>query len=250
MQLACYWDRKRLIHSSMHKVYDNILKRKIQQNTHIHTLEHMFLTWCSTVLEAKPQSEIHNCRHTVWLVQYIWTYDTIPTNQCDFQPCNPLGILNGTFCRVLFLFSDRRLLRTLPQKGNNGKERWNCFNTIRSEAKQENINISCVTLSEPVHGVQGVVSVCVQHMWKASSEGKSISQYQQGKDLLWLTLYPIISTPPPALPLPPLSYGFHYSGMRVRGWEKPALHTCSAEWRHSTLKIFNMAKKHELGKHS
>lgn len=31
---------------------------------------------------------------------------------------------------------------------------------------------------------------------------------------------PIISTPPPTLPLLPLSYGFHYSGMRVRALER------------------------------
>lgn len=45
--------------------------------------------------------------------------------------------------------------------------------------------------------------------------------------------------PPPAHPPPPLlllrllpSYGFHYSGMRVRG---PTLHTCSADRRHPRL---------------
>lgn len=88
----------------------------------------------------------------------------IPIDQCDFQPRNPSGILNGTFRRVLFVFSDRRLLRTLPHKENNGKEQRNRFDTIRSEAQQENKNVTCVRLSEPVHGVQGVVFVCVQHM--------------------------------------------------------------------------------------
>lgn len=60
----------------------------------------------------------------------------------------------------------------------------------------------------------------------------------------------IISTPPTTSPTLPLSYGFHYSGMRVRGLEKPALHTCSAEWRHPSLKLFTMAKTRERGEHS
>lgn len=83
----------------------------------------------------------------------------IPIYQCDCQPSNPSGILDGTFRRVLFLFSDRCLLRTLPHKENNGKEHCSCsrFTIIRSKAKQENKNVTYVTRSEPVHGVQRVV---------------------------------------------------------------------------------------------
>lgn len=39
-------------------------------------------------------------------VHYILTCDMIPIYQCDCQPHNPPGILNGTFQGVLFLFRD------------------------------------------------------------------------------------------------------------------------------------------------
>lgn len=80
----------------------------------------------------------------------------IPIYQCDCQPRNPSGILNGTFRRVLFLFSDRCMLRMLPHKENNGKGHCSCslFTIIRRKAKQESKNVTCVTLTEPVQGAQ------------------------------------------------------------------------------------------------
>lgn len=80
--------------------------------------------------------------------------------------------------------------------------------------------------------------------WKASWQGSVLSHNSKMVVTCfdWHSI-PIICTPPPTLPLLPLSYGFHYCGMRVRGLEKPALHTCSAERRHPGFKIFNMAKK-------
>lgn len=96
----------------------------------------------------------------------------IPIYQCDCQAHNPSGILNGKLRRVLFLFGDRCLLRTLPLKENNGKEHCSCspFAIIRSKAKQENKNVTYVTLSEPVHGGQRAAFVYVQYMCKACWE--------------------------------------------------------------------------------
>lgn len=173
--------------------------------------------------------------------------------QCDCHPRNPSGIQNGTFRRVLFLFSDRCLLRTLPWKENNGEEHCSCsrFTTIRSKAKQENKIVTCVTLCEPVHGVQWVAVVYVQYMCKASwLESVWVHTIARWWRLVLIDTVSQSSPPSPNITLAPLSYGFHYSGMRVRGPENPALHTCSTEWRHPGLKNFNMAKKHEQGEHS
>lgn len=123
--------------------------------------------------------------------------------QCDCHPRNPSGILNETFQTVLFLFSDRCLLRTLPHKENNGEEHCSCFTTIRSKAKQEDKIVTCVTLREPVHGVQWVAVVYVQYMCKASWQ-ESVwvhTMVETGFD--WHCI-PIITTLPQHYPCSPL----------------------------------------------
>jgi len=163
--------------------------------------------------------------------------------QCDCHPRNPSGIQNGTFRRVLFLFSDRCLLRTLPWKENNGEEHCSCsrFTTIRSKAKQENKIVTCVTLCEPVHGVQWVAVVYVQYMRKGQLTGVCLGAYnsEDGGGLFWLTLYPNHHHPPPTLPLLPshmasITAEWGSEGQRILRSTHARLNDVTPVWKTST----------------
>lgn len=144
MHLASLRATYKLIHTqSFMKIYQNTKFSKINTLWHMSRL-------CTGVVQGATVRVTERKIHTVntqFDVQtcpvYLNTwYDT--NSPVQSRPCNASGILNGTFRRVLFLFSDRCLLRTLPHKENNGKEdcSCSCFTIIRSKAKQENTNVT------------------------------------------------------------------------------------------------------------
>lgn len=66
----------------------------------------------------------------------------------------------------------------------------------------------------------------VSHGASQCTESTRSTVRVKGGKSVWQTAPPTLSAPPPTSL--PLSYGFNYEGMRVRG----PRHTCSATWRH------------------